>query len=463
MDTDDGPGTGGEPRPQIPAPVEELLATLWIGGHAAYVVGGSLRDALLGRKPADWDLTTDARPERIQALFPRSLYENRYGTVVVRHHGADYEITSFRRDATYSDFRHPDAVEFGDSIEEDLARRDFTVNAMAWGALAGREPAYVDPYGGRADLASRLLRAVGDPDERFREDALRLARAVRLAATLDFEVETGTLAAIARSAELARHVSGERVLAELMKLLLAPRPSVGLRLMADSGLLEVVAADLARQRGLSQNKIAGEDLWDHTMRTVDAAPARPVVRLAALLHDVGKPDTLADGHFHGHDAVGGAMARDFLAGLHAPRVLQEQVAHLIANHMFSYQTHSTDAAVRRFIRKVGPGCVNDLLALRAADNQGSGQAADTGDLAELASRVRVQLSANPVLGRSRLAIDGNDLKSELGLPQGRILGRLLEELTERVVSEPALNDRAILLDLAREAVFGGRLVENSDS
>jgi len=260
----------------------------------------------------------DRRPPRASpGPLPDSLYENRYGTVVVRHGGAPYEITAFRRDAAYSDFRHPDAVEFGDSIEQDLARRDFTVNAMAWGGPPGREPEFVDPYGGRDDLGRRLLRAVGAPEERFGEDALRMARAVRLAATLEFEVEAGTLAAIGRNVELARHVSGERLLTELLKLLAAREPSVGLRLMADSGLLAVIAPELDRQRGLGQNKIAGEDLWDHTLRTVDAAPAGQVLRLAALLHDAGKPDTLADGHFHGHEAVGAAIARDFLGRLHA--------------------------------------------------------------------------------------------------------------------------------------------------
>jgi tRNA nucleotidyltransferase (CCA-adding enzyme) len=443
--------------------VADLLETLWAGGQAAYVVGGSLRDALLGRAPADWDLTTDARPERVQALFPNSLYENRYGTVVVRHRGAQYEITAFRRDAAYSDFRHPDAVEFGDSIEDDLARRDFTVNSMAWGASPGAEAAYVDPYGGATDLARRVLRAVGDPDERFREDALRMVRAVRLAATLEFEVEAETLAAIGRGAELVGHVSGERLLTELLKLLGAREPSVGLRLMASSGLLAVVAPELARQRGLDQNKIAGEDLWDHTLRTVDAAPDRQVVRLAALLHDVGKPDTLADGHFHGHESVGAVMARDLLARLHAPRVLQERVAHLVLHHMFSYQPGWTDAAVRRFIRKVGPGCIDDLLTLRAADNEGSGQPADSGHLGEFASRIRAELAADAVLGRHQLAVDGNDLMSELGLPPGPLLGRLLDELTERVVAEPALNDRTILLDLARQTILDGRLAQHLNS
>jgi tRNA nucleotidyltransferase (CCA-adding enzyme) len=423
-------------------------------------VGGCLRDALLDREPADWDLTTDAPPERIQALFPRSIYENRFGTVVVRHGEAQYEITTFRRDVSYSDFRHPDFVEFGDSIEQDLARRDFTVNAMAWGARPGEEPAFVDPHGGRDDLQRLLLRAVGDPDRRFGEDALRMVRAVRLAATLEFEIEPETFRAIERNADLAAHLSGERIYAELQKLLSAPSPSIGLRLMADSGLLSVLAPDLARQCGFGQNKMPGEDLWDHTLRTVDAAPNRELARLAALLHDIGKPDTLADGHFHGHEEVGAEMAKHFLAGIHAPRALQERAAHLIRNHMFAYEPSWSDAAIRRFIRKVGPGCVDDLVALRAADNEGSGLPADAGHLAELASRIQAELAADVVLGRNQLAIDGNDLMAELGLPQGRLLGALLNELTERVVAEPALNHRSILLDIARHEISERRLSDN---
>ena len=435
--------------PAIPDSVAELLATLRTGGHAAYVVGGCLRDAMLGRTPADWDLTTDAPPDRIVALFPDSLYENRFGTVVVRHGADQYEITTFRRDVSYSDHRHPDVVEFGRSIEEDLSRRDFTVNAMAWGGRPAEAPTFVDPHDGRGDLAGRVLRAVGDPDTRFHEDALRMVRAIRLAAALDFAVEPATLEAIGRCAELARHLSGERVGAELAKLLAAPSPSVGLRLMAQTGLLAVLAPQLEHQRGMSQNKIAGEDLWDHTLRTVDAAPNRPLVRMAALLHDIGKPDTLSDGHFHGHDIVGATLARAFLADLHAPRAQQERVAHLVRHHMFDYQTKWTDAAVRRFIRKVGPGSMDDLLALRIADNIGSGVPADAGLLPELAKRVDAELAAHAVLGRADLAVDGRDLIEELGLRPGPEVGRLLDDLTERAIAEPALNDRAILLELAR--------------
>jgi tRNA nucleotidyltransferase (CCA-adding enzyme) len=232
--------------------------------------------------------------------------------------------------------------------------------------------------------------------------------------------------------------------------------------MADTGLLGVIAPDLARQRGVGQNKIEGEDLWDHTLRTVDAAENREPLRLAALLHDIGKPDTLADGHFHNHEVVGAELALAFLDRLHAPRVLQGQTAHLVRHHMFAYDSRWTDAAVRRFIRKVGPGPMADLLALRAADNQGSGQPADNGRLAELDARIQAELATNPVLGREQLAIDGDDLMTELSIPAGRLLGSVLEELTERVVSEPALNDRAILLDMAREAISNRPVMDNQE-
>ena len=195
----------------IPAAVRELMEVLWSAGHGAFVVGGSLRDVLLGRQPLDWDLATDARPDQILRLFPAAVYQNAYGTVAVRHVDAIYEVTTFRTDHDYTDYRRPRRVEFGDSVEVDLARRDFTANAVAWGAAAGTSPAIVDPHAGREDIAARTLRAVGDPKARFEEDALRMIRAVRLAATLDFTIEPATLAGIEANAVLVRYLSGERI------------------------------------------------------------------------------------------------------------------------------------------------------------------------------------------------------------------------------------------------------------
>jgi putative nucleotidyltransferase with HDIG domain len=426
---------------------------LWDEGHAAYVVGGSLRDAALGRPAADWDLASDARPDRLVEIFPGSVYENRFGTVGVRRDGEVFEITTFRSDHDYADYRRPHRIEFGDTIELDLARRDFTVNAMAWGARAGDAPALVDPYDGLADVAGRVIRAVGDPGTRFREDALRMVRAVRLATTLEFIVEPATLDALSDHAELVAHLSGERIAAELDKLLTAPRPSVGLRLLQDTGLLAPISTDLARQRGIPQNKVPGEDLWDHTLRTVDAAAAdRPVVRLAALLHDIGKPATFAEGHFLGHDAAGAKLAGAFLDRLREPRAVRDRVVALVRHHMFSYEPNWSDAAVRRFIGKtgaLGPGALDELLALREADNIGSGLPSGAGRLDELRARIAAELAADVVLDRRGLAIDGDDLIGELGLDEGPRLGRILDGLLERVIVDPALNDRPTLLLLAQ--------------
>jgi tRNA nucleotidyltransferase (CCA-adding enzyme) len=440
--------------PAIPAPVDELLRRLWDAGHAAYVVGGSLRDALLGRQPADWDLATSARPDDLLAIFPGSVYENQFGTVAVRRDDELFEITTFRSDHDYADFRRPHRVEFGDSVVLDLGRRDFSVNAMAWGrdgrAGAAVESALVDPFGGSEDVERRLLRAVGDPRKRFEEDALRMVRAVRLAATLEFAVEPATLAAIGERSELVAHLSGERLGAELTKLLAAPRPSVGLRLMADTGILAQISPELAAQRGIAQNKVPGEDLWDHTVRTVDAAPpGRPIVRLAALVHDIGKPATAADGHFYGHEREGADLARAFLERLRYPKPVIERVSTLVRQHMFAYEPTWTDAALRRFIAKVSRETLDDLFALRAADNVGSGVAPDGSGLGELRRRVAEQLAADVALERGDLAVNGDDLMTELGLQRGPAIGRILDQLLERVVAEPSLNDRPTLLLVAR--------------
>ena len=437
----------------IPAATRELLETLWAAGHAAYVVGGSLRDLVLGRRPADWDLASDALPERVVELFPGSLYENRFGTVAVRHGGEVFEVTTFRSDHDYADFRRPHRVEFGDTIELDLARRDLTVNAMAWGARPGERPGLVDPYDGVRDIRERRLRAVGDPDKRFEEDALRMVRTVRLAATLSFEIEPRTAAAIRSHAELVRHLSGERIAAELDKLLGLAAPSVGLRLLETTGLLAGISPDLAAQRGVPQNKTAGEDLWDHTIRTVDAAPPiRPIVRLAALLHDIGKPSTFADGRFVGHETVGAELAGTFLDRLHAPRAVRDRVVALVRQHMFGYESSWSDAAVRRFIGKmgtIGEGALEELLALREADNVGSGLPAGAGRIEELRARVAAERAADLVLDRGGLVVDGNDLMAELGIEPGPRLGRMLEGLVDLVVADPALNERPTLLLLAQ--------------
>ncbi len=442
---------------EVPDSVHALLARLWAHGHAAYVVGGSVRDALLGRPAADWDLATDARPDRLLAIFPGAVYENRFGTVAVRESGAEHEVTTFRTDHQYADFRRPHHVEFGADVRLDLARRDFTVNAIAWGAEPGAPPLLVDPHDGRTDLAGRRLRAVGDPDARFAEDALRMVRAVRLAATLGFEIEASTLAGIAARAELVRHLSGERIAIELSKLLAAERPSIGLRLLHDTGLLPTISPDLTAQRGVPQNKVPGEDLWDHTLRAVDGAARDPAwLRMAALLHDIGKPATMADGRFLGHETVGAELADHFLERLRWPVGERTRIVRLVRHHMFGYLPTWSDAAVRRLIVKVGRDELDDLFLLRQADNIGSGLPAGAGRLDELRARIATQLEAGVALDLSGLAVDGTDLMAELGLEPGPMLGRLLDLLLEKVIADPALNTREVLLDLAQRMATGMR-------
>ena len=446
-------GLRDDPSPALPAAVRDLLETLWSAGHAAYVVGGSLRDTLLGRPPQDWDLATSALPEATAALFPTAVYENAFGSVIVRTDDPtvdEVDITTFRSDHEYADFRRPHRVEFSDSIELDLARRDFTINAIAWGAPAGVAPSLVDPYAGRSDIATRTLRAVGDPATRFGEDALRMLRAVRLAATLGFTIEPATLAAIRTKADLVTHLSGERIAQEMRLLLGAEKPSVGLRLLADTGLLDRLSPVLAGQRGVPQNKVPGEDLWDHTLRSVDAAAVDdPLIRLAALLHDAGKPETMADGRFVGHEFVGADRARELLDSWHWPVAERDRVAHLIRHHMFGYTARWSDAAIRRFIVKVGPAALEDLFRLRQADNVGSGLSPDAGRLGEFRQRVATQLESGAALDLRSLAVDGTDLMTEFGWKQGPIVGKTLQRLLDRVIGDPSLNTRDRLLKVAR--------------
>lgn len=441
--------------PVIPNPVRAVLATLWSAGHAAYVVGGGVRDALLSRPAADWDVATDALPERVREIFPAGRYENRFGMVAVPADGMEVEVTTFRRDHQYADHRRPDSVTFTDSIEQDLARRDFTVNAIAWGRPAGAaDEHWVDPTGGLADLRAGILRAVGQAAARFDEDGLRLLRAARLAAELRFEIEPQTRAGMKAAAETVRWVSPERVGGELRRMVGADPPSVAFTILADTGVLGHALPELADQIGVPQDKIPGHDLWQHCLASVDAAaqldPGNFRLRLAALLHDIGKPSTLADGRFIGHDTEGARLAEQLLARLAFPRREAEPVVALIANHMFNYEPRWSGAAVRRFIRRAGRDLIGDLLKLRAADNVGSGLAPGAGALDELRARIERELSANPPLEVRDLAVSGDDLLAELELIQGPLIGELLERMLGLVIADPAQNSREILLAHARK-------------
>jgi tRNA nucleotidyltransferase (CCA-adding enzyme) len=440
--------------PEVPAEVQGILQRLWDGGHAAYLVGGGVRDRLLARPVSDWDIATDARPEVTLNLFEAGSYKNRFGTVTVGTDPNVVEITTFRRDHQYADHRRPDTVTFTDSLEEDLARRDFTVNAIAWGrATDETEAHWSDPTGGLNDLAARSLRAVGDPATRFDEDALRLLRAARLAAQLDFEIEPQTLAAMSATAATVSWVSTERVGTEVRKMVAADPPSRAFEILASTGVLAGAVPELAAQRGVPQDKVTGHDLWGHSMATVDAAanidPNDERLRLAALLHDIGKPPTFADGHFIGHDQEGAKMADTMLTRFAYPRHEVEHITDLIRHHMFSYEPRWSGAAVRRFIRRVGRDRVHDLMKLRRADNVGSGLPETAGHLDELASRVERELDAKSPLSLRELAVNGNDLVTSLGIAPGPQVGQLLERLLGSVIADPSRNTRDRLLSEAR--------------
>jgi tRNA nucleotidyltransferase (CCA-adding enzyme) len=458
----------------IPEAASPILERLWSNGHAAYLVGGAVRDALLNPAAVpSVDIATDAVPERLLELFPDGRYENRFGMVRI----GDAEVTTFRRDHQYGDHRRPDAVTFTDDVREDLARRDFTVNALAYGRPAGADsshpPEFLDPTDGLPDLDARLLRAVGDPAARFDEDALRLLRAARFAAQLEFDIEPATREALSRTAPLVEHVSRERAGQEIRRMLEAPQPSRGFRVLAEAGILEHLIPELATQIGIPQNKVPGGDLWDHTLATVDAAAAiaseserRPRLLFAALLHDAGKPETFRDGRFVGHDQAGAVMAERILERLAVGRREAEPIVRLVRWHMFNSpasvggQTDEgtwSDAAVRRFIRRVGPELVHDLFLLREADNIGSGRPRRSDGLDSLRERVDEALASGAPLGLRDLAVDGDDLKRELGLPEGPEIGVILDRLLEAVVTDPTKNTRARLLQDARtELVRDGR-------
>lgn len=443
----------------LPAPVARVLRTLDAAGHEAALVGGVVRDRLLSASATvgstgDWDAATSARPDEVAALFDDATWENRFGTVTVVG-DPSVEITSYRAEGAYRDRRRPDDVRFGVSLDQDLARRDFTINAIAWipTHLAEGRGRVVDPHDGARDLEARLLRTVGDPVERFGEDALRLVRAARFAGRFELAIDAETDAAIRMLAPTVTSVSAERIRGELQRMLDDAVPSRALRLLEHLGLLPHLLPEIAALRGVPQAKVVPGDALDHTLAAVDAAPATiPAVRMAALLHDVGKATTQADGHFIGHERVGAQLASGVLHRLRVPAATSAAVVAAIRHHMYAYDDTWTDAAVRRFIRRVGEARMPLLFALRRADDAASGvEQIGEERQAELERRIEDELMASPDLLRlDRLAIDGNDLRRELGIAPGPRIGRILDGLMEAVLDDPSRNRREALLDRARD-------------
>ncbi len=442
----------------IPSHIVELCQRLRTAGFEAWLVGGSVRDLHRGRTAHDFDVATSAQPAEVARVFGRKHTVptgEKHGTVTVLTQRGDgekehVEVTTFRGEGAYSDGRRPDAVEFVRSLEEDLKRRDFTMNAIAYDPIGDEVR---DPFEGRVDLAAGLIRAVGAPLERFREDGLRAMRAVRFAAQHGFRLDPPTEAAIPLALDVFRKVSAERVRDELVKLLASERPSVGLELMRTTGLLAEVIPELTEGVGFHQNRFHVHDVWQHTLATVDAtvlfSPDGPawIVRMAALMHDVAKPRTAAprpdapgDNTFYRHELVGAELAEEICRRLKFSTREREHVVNLVKNHMFWYSPEWSDGTVRRFISRVGKEALPDLFSLREGDVRGRGRDETPGvEIDELKRRIDEQLKSEAALKVGDLAIGGADVMRILGTRPGPIVGEVLRRLLERVLDDAELN------------------------
>lgn len=444
---------------EIPQGASRVLGLLCDAGFEAYVVGGCVRDAALGRAASDWDICTQARPEQVKDVMAAAGVKTsdtgiKHGTVTVIVDGEAYETTTYRSDGTYSDGRHPDGVEFLNSIEGDLSRRDFTVNAMAYSPQRG----LVDLHGGAEDLASGTIRAVGDAASRFVEDALRIMRALRFASVLGFAIEPATAQALHECRDLLRQIAAERIWAELSKLLCGSGAVEILREYAD--VVAVVLPELEPMFGFDQhNPFHHYDVWEHTLHALAAAPPEmdADLRFAVLLHDVGKPlcltfDEKGLGHMYGHEKAGEPIADAACRRLHVPNATRERVVHMVRWHMFSIP--DTPKAMRRFLLKHGEQGARDLFAVRRCDIAGFGHpvspdAPMSVAFATAQELIEELLAQSCVFGIGDLAVNGHDLM-ELGFAQGPQLGQALKTLLEAVVDENVPNDRDALLVYAQE-------------
>ncbi|MBN2362238.1 MAG: HD domain-containing protein [Deltaproteobacteria bacterium] len=442
---------------KIPRDILEVCQRLSEQGAAVHLVGGAVRDLLLGEPTGDFDLATSATPDQVSRLFERVANTGlKHGTVtVVTDNNSNVEVTTYRTEDRYGDGRHPDSVVFVGNIEQDLARRDFTVNAMA---LSFPEGQLVDPYNGRADLAARLLRSVGVAERRFLEDGLRLLRACRFCATLEFEIEKSTKEGMEKARQQLALVSPERQRDELTKTLVkAQQPSRAFFAAQQTGLLGQFLPELERCVGYQQNKWHKYDVFEHTMKVLDEIqPGNLNLRLAALLHDVGKPDTMSekDGerHFYDHEQKSSEIAAAVMTRLRFSNSQIDQVSRLIAEHMWYYEKNWSDAAVRRFLRRIGgAGWVVDTFELRRADILGRGRDDLLDDelklTAELLDRINEQIENNYIFSIEDLPVNGHDVMSVLGIGPGPRVGEALKWLLEKIELEPEKNERDIALEL----------------
>ncbi len=499
-----------------------IIQQLQNAGFEGYIVGGAVRDNLINAQSnylvttADYDLTTNATPEEIQQLFPEHFYENKFGTVgIAKTHLQEmmgikidsednsekeknkvidlnnvgklheslklnptthkkikeevYEVTTFRTDGEYKNYRKPDSVTWGKSLQEDLDRRDFTINAMAFKfnknfinslqfdnnfiLITTNNYEVIDLHNGLTDLQNQVIKTVGNADKRFNEDALRMLRAIRFSVQLNMQIEDATYEAIIRNSQLISHISWERIKDELFKMLKSDYPQEAIKILDDTKILKIIIPELIKGKGVMQAGHHTDDVWTHNLNALANCPSKdPLVRLATLLHDVAKPDTLKmindKPTFYNHEVVGARIAKQVGKRLKLSKEELDRLFTLVRYHMFYYQPENSDASIRRFMKKVGLENLNDILDLREADRLGSGVKKTSWRLEEMKQRMIEQL--HQPFSVKDLEVNGHDLMQELNLSAGKIIGIILNNLFEQVLENPTLNTKETLLKLAKK-------------
>jgi tRNA nucleotidyltransferase (CCA-adding enzyme) len=435
----------------IPEYVQKVLNRLEDAGFEAYMVGGCVRDLILNRRPNDYDVTTSATPDEIQELFKnyKTLYVGkRFGTIVIIQPEGEIEVTTYRKEGKYIDGRRPSEVTFSKNINEDLSRRDFTINSIAYNKNTG----IVDPYNGMKDLELRIIRTVGDPSERLNEDYLRILRAVRFSTQLDFSIEENTYKACEELSNHINHISAERIKDEIFKILLSKRPSKGIRLMEDMGLLNHIIPELIETIGYDQkNPHHSRTLYEHILCVVDNTPPVLEVRMAALLHDIAKPltfsvDEKGVGHYFGHDKLGAEISKDILYRLKCSKDFTDIVSRLIREHM--HHSNMKEKGLKRQLRRVGQANIFNLFELKKADMKCKNGKKDVSVLDEKIRQIENILKNHEPYEKSHLKIDGDDIIA-LGFSKGKQIGEILDYLTEKVLDNPEYNNKDKLIELVR--------------
>ena len=455
---------------EIPKEVKTIINKLKKHGFEAFVVGGCVRDLLRGDAPKDWDVATSAKPEEIQKVFPKSFYENKFLTVTVQTGSKDsstkeVEITTYRSESKYTDKRHPDEVKFAKNIQEALARRDFTINAIAIGLLKSDVNKVIDPFGGQQDLKDKIIKAVGVAQDRFSEDALRTMRAVRFATTLDFTIEGKTAIAIKKNASLLKAISKERIRDELVKIIMADKAAQGIEMLRELGLLKHIMPELEEGYQVTQNKHHVYDCYEHALFSLKYAAQKGFnlyVRMAALLHDIGKPKSKRgegpNATFYNHEVIGARMAAQLLTRLRFSQKDAEKITKLVRFHLFYYNVDEvTESSVRRLVRQVGQENTEELLQVRMCDRIGSGvPKAEPYKLRHL-KYVIDKVSQDPISVKM-LKVTGNDVMKELDIQPGPKVGQILDILLSYVLEDPKNNQKEFL---EKEIVKLGSMAEKA--